>query len=90
MAGRSWCCRKRAPILSEDDDLWARCEADYRTGFKDHVRKHLKKWFEQEAPRSMFAGIEEGLQRAWTQKLVRQLEQALGTVVARNDVFGEL
>lgn len=78
------------PVLSEDDDLWSRCEADYRSGFKDHVRKHLKKWFEQEAPRSMASGIEEGLQRAWTQKLIRPLEHALGTAAARNDAFEQL
>ena len=78
------------PVLSEAGDLWARCEADYRSGFKEHVRRHLKKWFEEQAPRSMRAAIEEGLQRAWTQKLIRPLERALGTVTPRNDVFDEL
>jgi hypothetical protein len=37
----------------------------------------------------MSAAIEEGLQRAWTQKLIRPLEKALGTVANRNDVFDE-
>jgi hypothetical protein len=74
----------------EAGDLWARCEADYRSGFKEHVRRHLKKWFEEQAPRSMRAAIEEGLQRAWTQKLIRPLEKALGTAATRNDVFDEL
>ncbi len=78
------------PALSEASDLWARCEADYRSGFKEHVRRHLKNWFEEQAPRSMRAAIEEGLQRAWTQKLIRPLEKALGTVANRNDVFDEL
>jgi len=78
------------PVLSEAGDLWARCEADYRSGFKEHVRRHLKKWFEEQAPRSIHAAIEEGLQRAWTQKLIRPLEKALGTVATRNDVFDEL
>jgi hypothetical protein len=55
------------PVLSDAGELWACCEADYRTGFKEHVRRHLKKWFEEQAPRSMYAAIEEGLQRAWTQ-----------------------
>jgi hypothetical protein len=78
------------PVLSEAGDLWARCEGDYRSGFKEHVRRHFKKWFEEQAPRSMRAAIEEGLQRAWTQKLIRPLEEALGTVATRNDVFDEL
>jgi hypothetical protein len=30
------------PVLSEAGALWARCEADYRTGFKEHTRRHLK------------------------------------------------
>jgi transcriptional regulator with XRE-family HTH domain len=78
------------PVLSEAGDLWASCEADYRTGFKEQVRRHLKEWFEEQAPRSMHVAIEEGLQRAWTQKLIRPLERALGTVATRNDVFDEL
>ena len=78
------------PILSEAGDLWARCETDYRPGFKARVSGHLKKWFEEQSPRSMHVAIEEGLQRAWTQYLIRPLEQALGTAVSRNDVFDEL
>jgi hypothetical protein len=77
-------------VLSEAGDLWARCEADYRTGFKANVKGHLKKWFEEQSPRSMHTAIEEGLQRAWTQKLIRPLEKALGTAMPRNDVFDEL
>jgi hypothetical protein len=50
------------PVLSETGDLWTRCEADYRTGFKEHVRRHLKKWFEEQAPRSMRTASEEGQQ----------------------------
>lgn len=78
------------PVLSEAGDLWARCEADYRPGFKARVSEHLKKWFEEQSPRSMHVAIEEGLQRAWTQHVIRPLEQALGTAVSRNDVFDEL
>jgi transcriptional regulator with XRE-family HTH domain len=78
------------PVLSEAGGLWARCEADYRSGFKEHVRRHLKKWFEEQGPQSMRAAIEQGLQRAWTQKLIRPLEKALGTVATRNDVFDQL
>jgi hypothetical protein len=90
IAARTVAAEVCRPVLSEADDLWARCEADYRTGFKEHVRRHLKKWLEEEAPRSMRAAIEEGLQRAWTQKLIRPLEAALGTVATRNDTFDEL
>ncbi|MFN3351753.1 helix-turn-helix domain-containing protein [Pseudorhodoplanes sp.] len=75
------------PVLSEAGDLWTRCEADYRTGFKGHVQNHLKKWFEEQAPRSMHAAVEEGLQRAWTNHVIRPLEGALGTAKARNDKF---
>jgi transcriptional regulator with XRE-family HTH domain len=75
------------PVLSEAGDLWTRCEADYCTGFKEYVKGHLKKWFEEQSPGFMHAAIEEGLQRAWTQKLVRPLEQALGTAIPRNDAF---
>jgi transcriptional regulator with XRE-family HTH domain len=78
------------PVLAEAGDLWARCEADYRGGFKEHVRRHLKKWFEEQSPRPMHAAIEQGLQRAWTQRLIRPLEEALGTAVPRNDVFEEI
>jgi hypothetical protein len=90
VAARTIAAEVCRPVLSEANDLWARCEADYRTRFKEHVRRHLKKWFEEEAPRSMRTAIEEGLQRAWTQKLIQPLEKALGTVVIRNDVFDEL
>jgi hypothetical protein len=38
----------------------------------------------------MRAAIEQGLQCARTQNLIRPLEKALGTVVTRNDVFDEL
>ena len=78
------------PVLSDAGDLWARCEADYRTGFKAHVKAHFKEWFEELSPRSMHAAIEEGLQRAWTQRFIRPLESALGTAVPRNDTFEEL
>jgi len=90
VAARTVAAEVCRPVLSEADDLWARCETDYRAGFKEHVRRHLKKWFEKEAPRSMRAAIEEGLQRAWTQKLIRPLEEALGSIATRNDVFDEL
>jgi hypothetical protein len=41
------------------------CEADYRPGFKAHVRERLKAWFEEQSPRSMHTAIEDGTQRAW-------------------------
>jgi hypothetical protein len=78
------------PILSQAGDLWSRCEADYRSGFKMHVKGHLKQWFEERSPRSMHAAIEDGLQRAWRQNLIRPLEEALGTALPRNDLFSEL
>jgi transcriptional regulator with XRE-family HTH domain len=78
------------PVLSEAGDLWARCEADYRPGFKNHVIGHLKTWFEEQSPRSMHSAIDEGLQRAWTQNLIRPLERALGAAAPRNDIFDEL
>ncbi len=90
IAARTVAAEVCRPVLSEAGGLWARCEDDYRTGFKEYVRRHIKKWFEEEAPRSMLAAIEEGLQRAWMQKLIRPLEKALGTVATRNDVFDEI
>jgi hypothetical protein len=78
------------PILSKAGDLWIRCEADYGPGFKASVKDHLKRWFEEECPRSMHAAIEEGFQRAWTENLVRPLEEALGTATPRNDLFSSL
>jgi transcriptional regulator with XRE-family HTH domain len=78
------------PVLSEAGDLWARCEADYRPGFKANVKAHLEKWFEEQSPRSMHTTIEDGLQRAWAQNLIRPLEEALGTALPRNDVFDSL
>ena len=55
-----------------------------------HVKGHLKEWFEERAPRSMYVAIEEGMQRAWTDKVVRPLERALGTALPKNDPFGEI
>jgi hypothetical protein len=76
-------------VLSEAGDLWTRCEADYRQGFKAHVKGHLKKWFEEQSPRSMHAAVEEGMQRAWTDNLVEPLERALGTALPKNDLFSQ-
>jgi transcriptional regulator with XRE-family HTH domain len=90
VAARAVAAEVCRPVLSEAGDLWARCEADYRRGFKDHVRGHFKTWFEEQSPRSMHTAIEEGLQRAWTRKFIRPLEAALGTAMPRNDVFDEL
>src|SRR5260370_8115831 len=49
------------PVLSEAGDLWSHCEADYRDGFKMHVRGHLKRWFEEESPRSIHPAIEQAI-----------------------------
>jgi transcriptional regulator with XRE-family HTH domain len=78
------------PVLSAADDLWSRCEADYRTGFKGYVKGYLKKWFEEQSPRSMHNAIEEALQRAWTENVILPLEKVLGTALPRNDLFSEL
>ena len=90
VAARTVAAEVCRPVLSEAGDLWASCEADYRRGFKEHVRWHFKTWFEEQSLRSMHTAIEEGLQRAWTRKLIRPLEAALGTAMPRNDVFDEL
>jgi hypothetical protein len=54
-----------------------------------HVRGHLKKWFEEDSPRSMHTAIEDGLQRAWTENIIEPLERALGTALPKNDFFSE-
>jgi transcriptional regulator with XRE-family HTH domain len=77
------------PILSDSGDFWSRCESDYRTGFKMHVRGHLRKWFEEQSPRSMHAAIEDGMQRAWIENVIEPFERALGTALPKNDVFSE-
>ena len=78
------------PVLSEAGDLWARCEEDFRVGFKGHAQTHVKRWFEEQAPRSMHATIEERIQRAWVVNFLRPLEEALGSAMPRNDVFDQL
>jgi hypothetical protein len=45
-----------------------------------YVNGHLKKWFEEQSPRSMHAAVEVGLQRAWTQAC-RQIEDGNGAVI---------
>jgi hypothetical protein len=90
VAARSIASEACRPILTEAGDLWTRCEQDYQRGFKMYVRGHLKRWFEEESPRSMHAAIEEGLQRAWTENIIEPLENALGTVLPENDLFSEI
>jgi len=90
VAARTVATETCRPVLSKAGDLWSRCDADYRTGFKLHVKGHLKRWFEEQSPRSMHESIEEGFQRAWTNNLIRPLEEALGTAVPRNDIFNSL
>jgi hypothetical protein len=90
VAARTVAAETCRPILSTAGDLWSRCEADYRSGFKGYVQGHLKCWFEEQSPRSMHVSIEEGFQRAWTENLIRPLEEALGTAAPRNDVFSSL
>jgi hypothetical protein len=77
------------PVLSGAGDLWKRCEADYRPGFKAQVRVRLKTWFEEQPSRSMHNAIEDGMQRAWIDNVVQPLEDALGTAVPKNDLFNE-
>jgi transcriptional regulator with XRE-family HTH domain len=89
LAARTSASEVCRPILSEAGDLWTRCEADYRQGFKMYVGGHLKRWFEEESPRSMHVAIEEGLQRAWTEHVIQPLERALGTALPKNDLFSE-
>jgi hypothetical protein len=36
----------------------------------------------------MHMAVEDGVQRAWAQQFIRPLEEALGTAMPRNDVFG--
>jgi hypothetical protein len=90
VAARTVASETCRPVLSKAGDLWTRCEGDYRRGFKVHVRDHLKKWFEEQSPRSMHVSVEEGFQRAWTENVIRALEDALGIAVPRNDVFNSL
>jgi hypothetical protein len=90
VAARTAAAEVCRPVLSKAGDLWSRCEADYKPGFKAYVKGHLKRWFEEQSPRSMHASIEEGFQRAWTENLIRPLEEALGTAVPRNDMFSSL
>jgi hypothetical protein len=55
-----------------------------------HVKGHLKRWFEERAPRSMHTSIEEGMQRAWTEGVIQPLEKALGTALPKNDLFAKV
>jgi hypothetical protein len=87
VAARTTATEACRPVLSESGELWGRCEGDFRRGFKTHVQRHLKKWFEEQSPRSMHAAVEDGIQRAWALNLIRPLEEALGTAMPRNDVF---
>ncbi len=90
LAARTIASETYRPILAEAGDVWARCEEGYRPGFKMHVREQLKKWLEEDSPRSMHTAVEDGLQRAWTENIIEQLERALGTALPKNDLFSEI
>jgi hypothetical protein len=89
VAARTVASESCRPILSQAGDVWTRCEGDYRQGFKNYVRAHLRKWFEEQSPRSMYAAIEEATQKAWTKNFIEPLERALGTALPKNDLLSE-
>lgn len=65
------------PVLGDDSDFWAKCEAKYGRGlpYRQEIAQMLEEWFEREDHQHLHTAFEDRVQKAWQQEVLEPLNR---------------